>query len=126
MNRCTNSSTVRRFLIAFAALFPVSALVVPAGFAQSADNSSQNFHSTTADIHATANSDRMTTAQIRRALIADKSLSLGAHNIRIIVQNGSITLKGSVKSEEEKQKVLADASSAAGSGSLTDQLTIKP
>jgi osmotically-inducible protein OsmY len=47
--------------------------------------------------------DRQLTQQIRRAVVKDKSLSTSAHNVKIIAQNGSVTLKGPVKSEEEKQ-----------------------
>jgi hypothetical protein len=34
------------------------------------------------------------TAQIRRALMDDRGLSIAAHNVRIITRNGEVTLRG--------------------------------
>ena len=39
-----------------------------------------------------------TTAQVRKAIIADKDLSTYAHNVKIITKDGTVTLKGPVKS----------------------------
>ncbi|MBB5060624.1 osmotically-inducible protein OsmY [Granulicella aggregans] len=80
---------------------------------------------TTADSQSNAKSDRLTTAKVRRAIIADKGLSMYAHNVKIITLNGAVTLKGPVKSEEEKQKVAADAAGATSADAITNQLTIK-
>ena len=95
-------------------------------YAQAPDNSRQNkTESPTADKQSNVKSDRVTTAEIRKAIIADKGLSTYAHNVKIIVQNGSVTLKGPVRSDEEKQKVLADAGSVVAAGQIADQLTVK-
>ena len=68
----------------------------------------------------------MLTAKIRKALIADKALSMYAHNVKIITQNGSVTLKGPVRSEDEKQQVASKAAEAAGGADKVDnQLTVK-
>jgi osmotically-inducible protein OsmY len=48
--------------------------------------------------------DRQTSANIRRALMDSIELSTYAHNIKIITQNGIVTLKGPVRSEEEKSQ----------------------
>ena len=50
-------------------------------------------------------SDRELTAKVRQALVKDKSLSTYAHNVKIIAQDGIVTLKGPVRSEEEKKAV---------------------
>jgi osmotically-inducible protein OsmY len=47
-------------------------------------------------------------------VISDKSLSTDAHNIKIIAQDGNVTLKGPVKSEEEKQALESKAAEVAG------------
>jgi hyperosmotically inducible protein len=74
------------------------------------DNSAQNKkQSQTAQDQSDAQADRETTAKVRKAIVADKDLSIYAHNIKIITRNGAVTLKGSVKSDEEKQKVESDA-----------------
>jgi len=96
-------------------------------FSQTApDNSARNRkQGTTADSQTDARADRLTTAKVRRAIIADKDLSIYAHNVKIITLNGTVTLKGPVKSEEEKQKVAADAAGATSASAITNQLTIK-
>jgi hyperosmotically inducible periplasmic protein len=90
------------------------------------DNSGQNKNQqSTADTQSNANSDLQTTAQIRKAIIADKSLSTYAHNVKIITVNGAVTLKGPVSSEDEKQKVASDATSVVSADKLTNELTVK-
>jgi hyperosmotically inducible periplasmic protein len=59
-------------------------------------------------------SDRELARQVRRALVKDKSLSTYAHNIKVIARDGMVTLKGPVRSDEEKQAVEAKAAEAAG------------
>ena len=63
--------------------------------------------------------------KIRRAVVADKSLSTYAHNIKIIAQGGKITLKGPVHTEEEKKAIEAKAAEIAGAGNVTNELTVK-
>ena len=80
----------------------------------------------TADQQKNNQPDRELTKNIRRSIMADKSLSTYAHNIKIISQNGSVTLKGPVKSEDEKQVVLAKAVAVVGSpDKVADQVSIK-
>jgi hyperosmotically inducible periplasmic protein len=100
----------------------------PAGTAQTApDNSNQNKNQApTADNQSNAQSDRMTTAKIRKAITADKTLSTYAHNVKIITLNGAVTLKGPVKSDEEKQKVASMAANIVSANKVTDELTVKP
>ena len=50
-------------------------------------------------------SDRELAREVRRALMRDKSLSCYAQNVKVIAQNGVITLKGSVRFDVEKQTV---------------------
>jgi len=69
--------------------------------------------------------DREITASIRRAVVADKSLSTNAHNVKIITSNGMVTLRGPVKSAEEKAAVEAKAKQAAGVKSVTNQLEVE-
>ena len=81
----------------------------------------------TADNQKMNAADRALTAKIRRAVIADKSLSTYAHNVKIISQDGHVTLKGPVRSEDEKKSILSKAAAEAGSSAkVTDQLSIKP
>jgi osmotically-inducible protein OsmY len=79
----------------------------------------------TADQAKNKTSDREVMRQIRRAVVNDKSLSTYAHNVKIISQNGKVTLKGPVHSEEEKKAIEAKATQVAGDGNVTDELTVK-
>ena len=90
------------------------------------DNSKANkHHKTTADDQANDSSDRATTAKVRKAIVADKSLSTYAHNVKIITVNGKVTLKGPVQSDEEKQRIESDLAEIVPADSLTNQLTVK-
>ncbi len=79
----------------------------------------------TAD-HAKNNlSDRQIMQNIRKAVIADKSLSTYGHNAKIISQHGKVTLKGPVHSDEESRNIEAKATEVAGAGNVTNQLSVK-
>jgi osmotically-inducible protein OsmY len=92
-----------------------------------ADNSQQNQnHAKTADSQPNTAADRATTAKVRKAIVEDKGLSTYAHDVKIITMNGQVTLKGSVKSEEEKQTIASKAAEVAGSqDKVNNQLSIK-
>ena len=70
-------------------------------------------------------SDREIMQKIRKSLMEDKDLSTYAHNVKVIAQNGQVTLKGPVRSEEEKKSVEEKATEVAGSGYVTNELTIR-
>jgi osmotically-inducible protein OsmY len=80
----------------------------------------------TADQQKNNKSDLELTREIRQALVKDKSLSINAHNIKVIAQNGVVTLKGPVKSEEEKQAVEAKAAQIAGPNNVTNEVEVAP
>ena len=80
----------------------------------------------TADQQKANRSDQDITQQIRQSIMKDKSLSTYAHNIKIITQDGQVTLKGPVRSEDEKKTVEAKAAEVAGGNNVTSQLDIKP
>jgi hyperosmotically inducible protein len=74
----------------------------------------RNKNEPTADQQKENDSDRELARKIRRSVVSDKSLSTDAHNIKIIAQDGNVTLKGPVKSEEEKQALESKAAEVAG------------
>jgi hyperosmotically inducible protein len=78
----------------------------------------------TADQQKENASDRTLTQKIRRALMQDKRLSRYAHNVKVITQGGQVTLKGPVRSEEEKQSVEAKATEVAGTGHVINQMSV--
>ena len=79
----------------------------------------------TADQGKNSESDRTIMQKIRQAVMADKSLSTYAHNVKIISQNGKVTLKGPVNSDAEKQSIEQTAVDVAGAGNVTNEITIK-
>jgi osmotically-inducible protein OsmY len=58
--------------------------------------------------------------------VQDKGLSTYAHNVKIITQDGMVTLKGPVRSEEEKKAIESKAAEVAGGDKITSQLEVKP
>jgi hyperosmotically inducible periplasmic protein len=86
----------------------------------------RNQNEPTADQQKENSNDRQLAAQIRRAIVKDKSLSTTAHNVKIISQNGAVTLKGPVKSEGEKQAIESKATDIAGAGKVNSELQVAP
>jgi hyperosmotically inducible periplasmic protein len=79
----------------------------------------------TADQQKGNTSDLSITQEIRKELTDDKSLSTYAHNVKIITQNGTVTLKGPVRTEEEKRMVEAKAASVSGKA-VNSELSVAP
>ncbi|MGH9686943.1 MAG: BON domain-containing protein [Candidatus Acidiferrales bacterium] len=68
----------------------------------------------TADQQGTNASDRAITQKIRKAIHEDKNFSTYAHNIKINTRNSEVTLRGPVRSEDEKAELQAKAIEIAG------------
>jgi hypothetical protein len=78
----------------------------------------------TADDQGMTKEDQEITRKIRVAVIEDKTLSTYAHNVKIITQNGMVTLRGPVRSEAEKRSIEAKAKTVAGDARVTNDLTV--
>jgi len=78
-----------------------------------------------ADQQAQSTKDRELARKIRRAVVTDKSLSIRAHNIKIIARNGTVTLRGAVRSDQEKNAVTAKAIQIAGANNVKDEISVK-
>jgi hyperosmotically inducible protein len=94
------------------------------------DNSKMNSRNRTdsaktADTTMTA-ADRDLAAKVRKAITDDKTLSTYAHNVKVIAHDGMVTLKGPVRSAEEKSSIEAKAAEVAGAGKVTNELTVAP
>jgi len=91
------------------------------------DNTKVNKTATpTGDKASNAASDRELMQKIRKSVVDDKSLSTYAHNVKIIAKDGKVTLKGPVRSEEEKAAIERIANDSAGAGNVKNDITIKP
>lgn len=78
----------------------------------------------TAQDQSNSPADIKITQAIRQALMIDKSLSSSAKNVKVITVDGKVTLRGSVKSADEKAQVLETARKSAASADLNDRLEI--
>ena len=81
-------------------------------------------HGKTADQQKENKVDRGITKQIRKALMADKALSTYGHNVKIITVNGTVTLRGPVRTEEEKSSIEAKAKAIPGVNEVKNELTV--
>ena len=101
------------------------------GIAQEApapDNTKANAQTdqNTADKQSNTASDRDLTQQVRKAIMEDKSISTYAHNVKVVTQNGQVTLSGPVRSDEEKQAIVGKAAQVAGKDHVVDQISVAP
>jgi hyperosmotically inducible periplasmic protein len=78
----------------------------------------------TSDAQSNQASDIDLTKRIRQSLMADKSLSTYAHNVKIVANNGSVTLNGVVRSEAEKSAIEMKAATIAGKDKVTNDLKV--
>jgi osmotically-inducible protein OsmY len=67
--------------------------------------------------------DLKITADIRKQVV-DEKMSVDAHNVKIITQDGKVTLRGPVKTEEEKQRIEEIAAAVAGADRVDSQLEV--
>jgi osmotically-inducible protein OsmY len=58
--------------------------------------------------------------------MGNKELSTYAHNVKVVTRNGMVTLKGPVRSEDEKKAVEAKASEIAGAGKVKSMISVRP
>ena len=98
--------------------------------APAADNSSRNERDRSGETQTSGDQsnksqDIKITAAVRKAVVGDKSLSSTAKNIKIITTNETVTLRGPVKTAEEKEKIEQLAQSAAGNAKIDNQLEVK-
>jgi hyperosmotically inducible protein len=94
------------------------------------DNSAVNVrdrdpNAMTAGEQSSAKSDVELTREIRQAVVKDDSLSTLAHNVKIIADNGAVTLRGPVNSEQEKVAIASKAQAIAGPNKVDNQLEVK-
>jgi osmotically-inducible protein OsmY len=64
------------------------------------------------------------TQEIRKAIVADDSLSTNAHNVKIITADGVVTLRGPVKTPQEKVAIAEKAKQIAGVNRVDNQLEV--
>ena len=88
------------------------------------DNSGKNERDRSGD-QSNSSEDTKITADVRRAIVKDSSLTMTAKNVKVITAGGVVTLRGPVKSAEEKTKIEQLATAAAGGAKIDNQLEVK-
>jgi len=121
---------MKRILLALACLSAVSSAAMAADDETKADNTAINERdrsreTQTSGDQSNSSADLKITQAIRQALMKDGELSMTAKNIKIITDNGEVTLRGPVKNAQEKAKIDQLARSAAGGAKIVDQLDVK-
>jgi hyperosmotically inducible protein len=121
---------MKRTLLVLACLSTVSLAAMAAEDKTKPDNTAINERdrsreTQTSGDQSNSSADLKITQAIRQALMKDSELSMTAKNIKIITDNGQVTLRGPVKSAQEKAKIDQLARSAAGGAKIDDQLDVK-
>jgi hyperosmotically inducible protein len=126
------TSAIRNYTrpLAFALLLAGSSLMFGQEATPAADNTKVNARdqgqpATTADQQKENRSDVELTQQIRRELMKDKGLSTYAHNVKIVTENGVVTLRGPVRTDEEKKTIEAKAAEVSGKA-VKSELSVAP
>ena len=125
------SKNMKRTILTLACLSAVSLAALAADNKKAEpDNTATNERdrsgeTKTSGDQSNSSADLKITQDIRRALMKDSELSTTAKNIKIITDNGQVTLRGPVKNPQEKAKIDQLARSAAGGAKIDDQLDVK-
>src|SRR5678815_434984 len=121
---------MKRTILVLACLSTVSLAAIGADDKTEPDNTAINERdrsreTQTSGDQSNSSADLKITQAIRQALIKDSELSTTAKNVKIITNNGQVTLRGPVKNAQEKAKIDQLARSAAGGAKIDDQLDVK-
>ena len=108
-----------------AAAISTAAIVGYAESRSARDNATANSaRSSAIDQQKMTPADRALTQKIRKSIRSDKALSSSALNIKILSQNGKVSLLGSVRSYQEKIAIDSKAIAIAGATNVTNDLTV--
>jgi hyperosmotically inducible periplasmic protein len=121
---------MKRTLLALACLSALSVAALAGDEKAKSDNTATNERdrsgeTKTSGDQSNSSADLKTTQTIRQALMKDGELSTAAKNIKVITANGHVTLRGPVKTAQEKAKIDQLAKSAAGGAQIDNQLDVK-
>lgn len=68
--------------------------------------------------------DRAMAQKIRKAIAADKSLSVGGHRVKVMTQDGKVILQGVAQSEAERTSIFTKAADVAGGTNVVNNITV--
>jgi hypothetical protein len=128
--RLEKKGPMKRTILALACLSALNLTALAADEKANADNTALNQRdrsgeTQTSGDQSNSQADLKITQAIRQALMKDSELSMTAKNIKVITNNGQVTLRGPVTTAQEKAKIDQLAKSAAGDAHIDDQLDVK-
>lgn len=96
---------------------------------KNADNTDLNTRDKNGDTltpqkQSNVDSDIDVLAAVRRAIVDDNNLSTAAHNVKVLVVKGAVTLRGPVKNANEKTRVEELTRKVSGVVSIDNRLDI--
>ena len=121
---------MKQTLLVLACLSTVSLAAMAGDDKTKPDNSAINERdrsgeTETSGDQSNSSADLKITQAIRQALVKDSELSMTAKNIKVITNNGQVTLRGPVKNAQEKAKIDQLAKSAAGGAQIDNQVDVE-
>jgi osmotically-inducible protein OsmY len=121
---------MKRTLLAIAYLSALTLATLAADDKKAPDNTATNERdrsgeTQTSGDQSNSSADLKITQAVRQALMKDSELSMTAKNIKVITANGQVTLRGPVKTAQEKAKINQLATSAAGGARIDNQLDVE-
>jgi len=124
----TTTALIAMSLGALLASGPLAAIA--ADMPVAADNTAKNVRDRADDAltpmdQGGSEADRTITQQIRKAVVANDDLSVNAQNVKIITRDGTVTLRGPVKTESEKTSIALAAKSTSGVKNVDNQLQVE-
>jgi hyperosmotically inducible protein len=130
LQRQTKRELMKRTLLAIACLSALTISTLVADDKKAPDNTATNERdrsgeTQTSGDQSNSSADLKITQAVRQALMKDSELSMTAKNIKVITTNGQVTLRGPVKTAQEKAKINQLASSAAGGARIDNQLDVE-
>jgi hyperosmotically inducible periplasmic protein len=130
LQRQTKKELMKRTLLAIAYLSTLTLATLAADDKKTPDNTATNERdrsgeTQTSGDQSNSSADLKITQVVRQALMKESELSMTAKNIKVITSNGQVTLRGPVKTAQEKAKINQLASSAAGGARIDNQLDVE-
>src|SRR5215831_20740721 len=121
---------MKQISLVIACLYALSLAATAADEKTKPDNTAMNERDRSGETQTSggqsnSSADLKITQAIRQALMKDSELSATAKNIKIITNNGQVTLRGPVKNAQEKAKIDHLARSAASGAKIDDRLDVK-
>ena len=116
-------------LLGFAICFAIASPAIFAEGESKPDNSRVNsrdqaLNRETADEQMLNAKEVETVAAIRRQIVGNEELSTYGKNVKITLQNGSVVLRGPVRTKEEKEWIAKVAKDAAANYTVINELEV--